>query len=1184
MQNGCPSVREVLRRWGSACLVLFVSLFSTAVFYFLLKGHVESRGHKRFQEASQAAFKSAELHLDYHLEVLKSVRALFFANERLSREDWKKYFRTFNLFESHPGLIDVGYTLRVPRSAKEAHVASVKRQDSADYFLHPEGDREEYFPLIYLEDLVAGDPGPVGWDVFSDADRRPAMERARDTGQASSTGKILVGVARRSREYGFIVYLPIYRGGVTPSTMEARRAALQGFVFASLRPAKLWKGASSLGQEPMVNLEIFDGTELAEAHLLYGDDGVFHATVSSNYSGQIRGDALGRSWTFRFSALPVFAANLRTDLPVIVLVAGLLVSVLLFGIACMQARARVASEQLAAHLRRSEEILRQTNERLEREIAETGRTKEALRESETRLRSLIGSIDEIVFEFDADGTFHNVWTSNEELLAVPKSELVGRRAEDFFGRDFTQRFMDAFRRVLDSGQPESIECALEVKAGKRWFLARISPISSGQGRRNTVCMLARDITARKAAEEALTQNQVRLKLLNSILACMASASGLGETLVRMVRRIQEFFPDLQAIYSVIDSAGLLTVVCSAEPPGWPSLTGRAIDLSLAPKFLTALQEREPLVVENVASDLLARPLTPSLADQGIQAILALPVKQSSDELGLLCLSAAAPRPWSEHEIVTLQELAEHLFMAFQHDDTGRKRREAERLLAREKELLSVTLRSAAEGIVTTDRDGRIRLLNQVAENLTGWKLEALGRPIMDVFHLVDEKSRDRIENPVEKVLRTGEIFELSNETLLLARDETECAVAGRVAPIFDVDGKINGAVVVFQDVTEKRKIEVEMLKASRIESLGLLAGGIAHDFNNILTGILGNVSLARMFAPPDAEVQKRLELAEKACLRARDLTQQLLAFAKGGNLLKRAASLVDLINEAADLALRGSNVRSEIQHAPDLWPVDLDPAQIKQVINHLILNAAESMPEGGLVKVRTENLSLSHPSPLPLPAGDYVKMILEDQGIGIQPEHLAKIFDPYFSATPPSSGLGLATAYLIIKKHGGLIQVESELGVGTRFDVYLPSSRAGSNAKQTVLQPSPGAGKILVMDDDPAVRELALTALSRLGYEVELVKDGAETVRRYSDAMKTEHPFAAVLLDLTVPGGMGAKEAVKQLLAIDPNVKAIVSSGYSLDSVMANFREHGFSGCVSKPYRLEELAKALRQVVRQDAG
>lgn len=1184
MQNDSRRFHESLRQWGPAYGILFVSLFSTAVLYLEVRRHTETREHQRFEEAANAVFKSAELHLDYHIEVLKGIRALSFANERVSRDDWKKYFQTYQLGKSHPGIIDLGYVVRVASSDLSKHVAAIKQRDLPNYSVYPEGIRAEYFPIIYLEDIATGDPGPIGWDIYSNPQRRAAMERARDTGQPSSTGKVWVDISHQPSELGFVVYLPVYRGGVTPPTPEARREALQGFVFGSFRPSKLWKGVTMQGSQRLLDLEIFDGKGTDRDHLFYDDDNVFSAGLPAKYSGAISADALGREWNFYFSATPAFAADSRQSLPVILLGSGLAVSLLLFGIALKEARAKATSEKLAQVLRRSEETLQETNEQLESKVAESEQAKETLRKSEMRLRALIGSMDEMVLECDADGTLINVWTTNEELLARPREALIGHRAEEFFGTDFANPLIETFRRVLATGQPESVEHPLQTHSGLRWFLTRISAISSMEAAPKTVCLLARDISERKSAEQALVQSQSRLSLLNSVLSGMAAGNQTDELVDRAVLRTKEIFPNLRVCYSKIDNKGKLTVLRSAEPLEWPSLRGHALDLAVAPEYLAAIQRREPVIVSDVATDLRLKPLARALAALGHRAILDIPLRHSPNESGILCLKSPDRHDWSEHEIVTAQEIAEHLSLAFRHEEAERQKRQAEEQLAAEKELLTVTLRSIDEGLITTDVEAKVLLMNRVAESLTGWKREeALGRPIIEVFDLVDAVSHERLGNPVEKVLRSGEIFGRLTEALLVARDETERIVATSTAPIFDAESKIIGSVLVFRDVSERRKLEAEMLKASKIESLGLLAGGIAHDFNNILTGILGNVALAKVFVASPQDLQKRLDQAEIACLRARDLTEQLLNFAKSGSPLKKTSALNELIDQATSLALRGSNLRSDIQPPEDLWPVNVDPNQIKQAINNLVLNAADAMPEGGVFKLRAENVHLTLQSTLPLPAGRYVKMIIEDQGIGIRPEHLTKIFDPYFSTKPRSSGLGLATTYLIIKKHGGLILAHSEVGVGTKFEVYLPaSSEAIEHAPSPVIAPSIPSGRILIMDDDPLVLDLAGTALSRLGYQVELAKDGAQAVQQYSAAFESKNPFAAVILDLTVPGGIGAKGAIIQLTAIDPNVRAIVSSGYSTDPVMANFREHGFIGSVTKPYRLEELAKVLHQTVRHD--
>lgn len=370
-----------------------------------------------------------------------------------------------------------------------------------------------------------------------------------------------------------------------------------------------------------------------------------------------------------------------------------------------------------------------------------------------------------------------------------------------------------------------------------------------------------------------------------------------------------------------------------------------------------------------------------------------------------------------------------------------RRIEAEQSLAAEKERLAVTLRSIGDGIITTDMGGKIVLINKIAEKLTGWiQEEAIGRPLREVFHIINEKTRLPCENPVEKVLETGGIVGLANHTALIARDGTERMLADSGAPIRDKEGKIIGVVLVFRDITEQKKMEEELLKASKLDSVGLLAGGIAHDFNNILTAILGNISLAKMDKNLD-EIFERITQAEKACLRVRDLTQQLLTFSKGGAPVKRVASIAELIRDSAIFALRGSNVRCDFSMPADLWPVEVDEGQISQVINNLVINAQQAMPAGGGIQVRCENIRVERGLALPLEKGEYVKISIEDHGVGIPKEYLQKIFDPYFTTKQKGSGLGLTTSYSIIKNHDGIITVESEVGVGTTFGVYLPVSK-----------------------------------------------------------------------------------------------------------------------------------------------
>ncbi|MHC1742940.1 MAG: PAS domain S-box protein [Syntrophobacteraceae bacterium] len=385
--------------------------------------------------------------------------------------------------------------------------------------------------------------------------------------------------------------------------------------------------------------------------------------------------------------------------------------------------------------------------------------------------------------------------------------------------------------------------------------------------------------------------------------------------------------------------------------------------------------------------------------------------------------------------------------------------------------------------------------------------------------------------------------------------------------------------VVARDLTDRKKMEQEFLRAQKIESVGVLAGGIAHDFNNILTAVIGNLSLARASFKPDNDVSHFLSEMEKACFRAKDLTRQLLTFAKGGAPIKRAASIAHLVKESVTFALRGSNVRPDLHVADNLWIADVDEGQISQVLNNLVINAKQAMPDGGSIAIHAENaVLLDSDRRLPLASGPYVVITVQDQGCGIPPQHLASIFDPYFTTKETGSGLGLAVAYSIMKSHGGTITVESEPGNGSSFRLYLPAREAGRAEEQPACSGSsatPSGMRVLVMDDEEMVRNVVGSMLQHLGCEVVFARDGTEVLNVYAENVREKRPFDVVILDLTVPGGMGGKEAVQKLRQIDPCVRAIVSSGYSNNPIMASYEEHGFVGIVTKPFNLIQLQEVL---------
>jgi PAS domain S-box-containing protein len=397
-------------------------------------------------------------------------------------------------------------------------------------------------------------------------------------------------------------------------------------------------------------------------------------------------------------------------------------------------------------------------------------------------------------------------------------------------------------------------------------------------------------------------------------------------------------------------------------------------------------------------------------------------------------------------------------------------------------------------------------------------------------------------------------------------------------------GQATAFANICQDIRERKSLEREMIKMQKLESLGVLAGGIAHDFNNILSAITGYVSLARLQAPSGGEIGRYLQEAEKATFRAKDLTQQLLTFSRGGAPLKRTVSVGDLVRDSAALVLTGSNVRCEIVLPQELWPVEVDEGQISQVVSNLLINACQAMPDGGVVEISGGNVALGINELPPLPEGKYVRISVKDSGIGITGKHLPKIFDPYFTTKQQGSGLGLATAYAIVKKHEGRITVESALGTGTTFHIHLPASGGEGPARERQEgKPIGGTGKILVMDDQKPVRDVAAAMLTSLGYAAATAEDGAEALKLYDEARKAREPFDAVIMDLTIPGGMGGMETIRKLLELDGEAKAIASSGYSSDGVMADHKTYGFKGVVPKPYNIRQLGEVVAGVLSPKA-
>ncbi|NPA94385.1 MAG: PAS domain S-box protein [Thermodesulfobacteria bacterium] len=494
-------------------------------------------------------------------------------------------------------------------------------------------------------------------------------------------------------------------------------------------------------------------------------------------------------------------------------------------------------------------------------------------------------------------------------------------------------------------------------------------------------------------------------------------------------------------------------------------------------------------------------------------------------------------------------------------------------------LFRTVIEYAADWAYWLDESGKFKYNSIKCKEITGYAPEDFFNDPDLLVKIIHEEDREAFKKHLE--FAVSDMPHKNMELRIVTKDGRIRWISHNCNKIYDASGNFLGVRGSNLDITDQKMAAAELSKIEKLESLGVIAGGIAHDFNNLLTAILGNLSLAKMEANPSSNLYKRLEASEKATLRAQNLTQQLLTFAKGGSPVKRPSSLKHIILETAEFALKGSNVACKFDFDKDLWLVEVDPGQISQVLHNLILNADQAMSEGGIIKIEAKNVRIEKNGQGVVPPGDYVKITIRDEGHGIPKELLSKIFDPYFTTKEHGSGLGLAVCFSIIRKHGGFITVESSPGKGSCFHIYLPalpSSDSGRDEEHfTSLNPS-GNKTILVMDDDPSILQLLTESLKYLGHNTEVARDGKEALEKYKKALESGRPFDAVIMDLTIPGGMGGKETLEKLLQIDPKARVIVSSGYSKDDTITNFRSYGFRASLPKPYKLETLNSVLLSV------
>ncbi|MBM4332203.1 MAG: GAF domain-containing protein [Deltaproteobacteria bacterium] len=568
---------------------------------------------------------------------------------------------------------------------------------------------------------------------------------------------------------------------------------------------------------------------------------------------------------------------------------------------------------------------------------------------------------------------------------------------------------------------------------------------------------------------------------------------------------------------------------------------------------------------------------------GLPSMLLIPLISKDEVIGGLSFHSKKPNAYADRDRKLAESIGHQIAGAIANARLFLEHKRAQEALRESEWRFRTAAESASDLIWDWDIvNQRLTWFGRIDEKL-GYQPGEFPRTTEAWENIIHPEDHERVMKALDRHLENQERY--FEEYRVLRKDGSVAYWIGSGTAMQDQEGQPYRMVGSVTDVTERRKMEEELLRSKKLESIGFLSGGIAHDFNNLLTGIMGNISLARLSFHPGDKTLTYLESAENLSVRASELTKRLLTFSRGGTPIKKLVLIGNFLKETVHMPLSGSNVRCEFNISEDLWPVEIDEGQMRQAIYNIVINARESMPGGGTIEILAQNISPVPADRHSLKEGKYVRASIKDHGVGIPPENLEKIFDPYFSTKEMGSqkgmGLGLAISHSIVKNHGGLITVESIVGKGSTFHIYLPASaREFVPAKEAAEKSLPAKGRVLVMDDDQVVRYIAEKFLRHLGYKVELAENGAEAVARFKKAQESKQPFNIVILDLIVPGGMGGKEVLGKLLEISPDVKAIVASGFSNDPIFSDFKRYGFKGVLAKPFDLDGLSESVLRVMK----
>jgi two-component system cell cycle sensor histidine kinase/response regulator CckA len=764
-----------------------------------------------------------------------------------------------------------------------------------------------------------------------------------------------------------------------------------------------------------------------------------------------------------------------------------------------------------------------------RDITEYKRAAEMLRKTNTRLETLIQAIPDMVFFRDAAGRYVTVNRAVEEYCGLRQEDFVGKTNFELFPREAAAMCDRSDQEAIRKEEPIHAEEQSSDAAGRPLFLDTIkAPVYDGKGSFAGLLCVARDITERKKAEEALRQSEEKFRTL---------------------------------FESTTD--GLFII----------AMDGNLIDIN------RTAYERLGYTKDEMLSIHMSQLNHPDFRDKIPQRM-----EQVRTQGWCVCESAHLRKDGTvmpvEINVRIIDFEGRKVFFAVIRDITDR--RQSEEALRRNEEFIRNILDNVDEGFLVIDRDFNIVAANSAYCAWGNVPREGIvGRKCYEVSHRTTRPCHEEGEDcSVKRAFETGMPY------AAIHKHEDEKGgilyVETKAFPLRDSSGGVTSAIETIHNITERHLLEAEQLKTQKLEAIGTLAGGIAHDFNNLLQGMFGYIAMAKVNLDKKEKARAMLDQAENALNMSVSLTNQLLTFSKGGRPVMKRITLGSVIENAANFALSGSRSHSRITLDDCLRHVEADEGQMGQVIQNIVLNANEAMPDGGNIEISARNVDIPQGSNPLLPiGGKFVKISIKDIGVGIPAQHLPRIFDPYFTTKQKGSGLGLATSYSIIRNHGGMIEVASELNEGSAFSIYLPASEPEDEKKPQVRAVTPARrGKILVMDDEDIIRNVAQTMIESLGHAADCAATGEEAIAKFAEAMNAGKPFDVVILDLTVRGGMGGEQAVSGIRKMDPAAKTIVSSGYADNPVVSDYRSYGFDAFLNKPYMIDALGESLNTLLK----